>query len=894
MSLSCISQQVDVPHTREVFYRSNIIDNLDNPWEVTVGPDDSIWITESDPTNAAGYQVHRVHKNGGATVMLNLNTFTDPVRFPADPTRWQKKFSPVNGPPKIPGYQGGLMGLAFHPEYKSNPAKRFVYIAYGHDWVGPAGTTYNGEVVNGNLFITWLVRFTESGGALINPVALCDTIRGSNDHNSGRLIVRPENGINYLYYSVGDMGAGQFDNISRVIKAQFTNSYEGKILRFNLDPDTDAAQGVTNYNQWIPNDNPFNQSGIQSAVWALGIRNNQGFAYGIVGGYPRMYGSSHGPFSDDEINELMMGKNYGHPEIIGYSADGNYDGARAGPITSSLPFITSESARALTMANYKDPLFVNYPAPGGNLTNPAAWSVQYIYQNKTYTGPGGNTAQNRNDLWASEGYSGLDLYTKSKIPGWKNALLVTALKRGRMVRMQLNADGTGIDMVGDIAKKDTNIYFSARNRFRDLAISPDGASLYIAYDKSVSTSGPSANNPVIASCAGCVQKYEFLGYADSSTRSTIPTYIPIATGKNNICENGDSITVTVENRKPGIWVPLTDTSSAIVAEVKLNNAVAAGQTIRTSVYKNTGAVRRDGLGRYYLDRNIMIKSSAVASSNINLRLYISAAEYNTLSTATQSNVASNRVNAPGDLTLYRSEDACRSAILNPATIVYGTSVDAFGANGYVINASVDITTATTTTSSYYIGAPGHIVLPTSLFSFGGQLNTNKVDLSWTSVSESNAAFYIVERSADGTDFTDIGTVNAKGGEGETANYLFTDRDILNQPAPVLYYRLRMADTGNHFTYSNIVAIVLSTGSNRMSITPNPVIDITSVSVNSVSDVSATWKLTDNAGRLVMQGSVDLRKGHNYFPVNLKKLAAGIYILEISGKGIRQQMKVQKL
>jgi hypothetical protein len=104
-----------------------------------------------------------------------------------------------------------MMGLAIHPDFMTDPAKRFVYIAYVHNYVGN-NVTYNGELVKGNLFIPWLVRFTfnTASGKLDSPVAICDTIRGSNDHNSGRLIIKPEDGVNYLYYAVGDMGAGQF------------------------------------------------------------------------------------------------------------------------------------------------------------------------------------------------------------------------------------------------------------------------------------------------------------------------------------------------------------------------------------------------------------------------------------------------------------------------------------------------------------------------------------------------------------------------------------------------------------------------------------------------------------------------------------------------------------
>src|SRR5438309_273373 len=114
-------------------------------------------------------------------------------------------------------------------------------------------------------------------GVLESPIALCDTLPGSSDHNSQRMIIAPVANTPYLFYAQGDMGAGQFGNAARTEKAQFTGAYEGKILRFNLEDDGDAG-----LDKWIPNDNPLNvttPTPKQSAVWCLGIRNNQGFAY---------------------------------------------------------------------------------------------------------------------------------------------------------------------------------------------------------------------------------------------------------------------------------------------------------------------------------------------------------------------------------------------------------------------------------------------------------------------------------------------------------------------------------------------------------------------------------------------------------------------------------------
>jgi glucose/arabinose dehydrogenase len=159
-------------------------------------------------------------------------------------------------------------------------------------------------------------------------------------------------GTNYLFYAGGDMGAGQFANRLRPQNAQNTDSYEGKILRFNLEPDSDGDETVPN--AWIPGDNPYNTMlAKQSAVYSIGIRNNQGFAFDTATN--KLYGSSHGPYSDDEINIIEGFRNYGHPLIEGF-ADGNYNGNSAQGTTTSIS----------AGAPYTDNLGVSTCPPIGN------------------------------------------------------------------------------------------------------------------------------------------------------------------------------------------------------------------------------------------------------------------------------------------------------------------------------------------------------------------------------------------------------------------------------------------------------------------------------------------------------------------------------------------------
>jgi PQQ-dependent dehydrogenase (s-GDH family) len=464
---------------RETFAVRIVAGNLSDPWEVTYGPDSLLWVTESK-----AYRVLRIDpKDGRKTVLLDLSSSRNFPRYDTIPDE-------KDGGKAMPQ---GLMGIALHPDLLRG--KPFVYLAYLYRFSG-AEASGNGclDKEGGCFFSTRVVRYTylPREQKLVNPQIICDTIPGSNDHNGGRLLIAPINGNQYLFYSTGDMGAGQFINGGRKNHAQSTESYEGKILRFNLEPGPDT--------KWIPADNPFS-----TAVYSYGHRNPQGLAYAEIAGKPRIYSCEHGPFSDDEINIIEKGKNYGHPLIIGYK-DGNYNGLAAGVSAhiyipgkwhTTYPEIVDEKANAKRIGmNYRDPV--------------KSFCVSTNHFLTTLLTGIRNDEPGKHE-WPAEAPSSIDVYTSDAIPGWKNSLLITTLKGGKLIRLPLTADGAGVT-------GDTICYFKAPVRYRDIAISADGKKIYLALDSTAVTSGPSAENPKAINYRGVILEYTYQPGKGSDTQ----------------------------------------------------------------------------------------------------------------------------------------------------------------------------------------------------------------------------------------------------------------------------------------------------------------------------------------------------------------------------------------
>jgi glucose/arabinose dehydrogenase len=167
--------------------------------------------------------------------------------------------------------EGGLMGLALHPDFAAN---HLVYIYY---------TTDEGGQHNR------VGRYRLEGDHLTADKIVLDGIPSAIYHDGGQIAFGPDG---MLYVTTGDANSPD--------SAQDRDSLAGKILRITPDGG-------------IPSDNPFG-----TAVWSYGHRNPQGIAWDDKG---RMWETEHGrtvPLSGyDELNLIEKGKNYGWPVIQG-------------------------------------------------------------------------------------------------------------------------------------------------------------------------------------------------------------------------------------------------------------------------------------------------------------------------------------------------------------------------------------------------------------------------------------------------------------------------------------------------------------------------------------------------------------------------------------------------
>lgn len=278
--------------------------------------------------------------------------------------------------------ESGLLGMTLHPNFQQNP---FVYVYY----------TYR-PLTN---IIGKVVRYTYNGTTLSLPFTLLDNIPGASIHNGARLAISKDL---KLFITTGDA--------NNTTLPQNDNSLAGKVLRINLD-------GT------IPLDNPI----PGNRMWTKGHRNPQGLVIAEINGQEVIYISEHGPSTDDEINIIEKGRNYGWPTVNGFCDQ-----------PSEMAFCAAN--------NVKEPLVAYTPTL-------AVAGITYI---------GFFPITTNNDKENSTFFDPLSL---------QNSIILTTLKESDIRVIRLSADGKSV-------QSQQTLFDNTYGRLRSTAVPPNSPNFY--------------------------------------------------------------------------------------------------------------------------------------------------------------------------------------------------------------------------------------------------------------------------------------------------------------------------------------------------------------------------------------------------------------------------------
>ena len=221
----------------------------------------------------------------------------------------------------------GLLGVAFDPDFATN---QFVYVYY----TATTPATHNR-----------VSRFTANGDVALgaSEVAILDlnNLSGATNHNGGAIHFGPDG---KLYIAVGEN--------ANSANSQTVGNLLGKILCINAD-------GT------IPSDNPTtfpgiagSPSGINRAIWSVGLRNPYTFTFQPNSG--RMFINDVGQSTWEEINDGIAGSNYGWSLCEGACTPPNAN--FRDPLFQYGHGTSATTGCAITGGAFYNPTTVNFPS----------------------------------------------------------------------------------------------------------------------------------------------------------------------------------------------------------------------------------------------------------------------------------------------------------------------------------------------------------------------------------------------------------------------------------------------------------------------------------------------------------------------------------------------------
>ena len=217
--------------------------------------------------------------------------------------------------------------------------------------------------------------------------------------------------------------------------------------------------------------------------------------------------------------------------------------------------------------------------------------------------------------------------------------------------------------------------------------------------------------------------------------------------------------------------------------------------------------------------------------------------------------------------------------LSLASAVTGTA----GTNGgSVSNPQVNRTgvLAANLTNAFFVGSVNPIItpLPVTLLDFTAKAVNADVELQWETATETNNAYFVIERSADGANWKDLSRVDGHGNSVIEENYTSYDDAPLRGTS---YYRLIQVDQDGHQTYSGVVSVNTGVGLSTLSVYPNPAVD--QVVVTGSVMQGAGVRLYNSAGRTV---EVPMQRSVGQVVLDVSGLPKGMYFVRIESQTIK--------
>lgn len=182
-------------------------------------------------------------------------------------------------------------------------------------------------------------------------------------------------------------------------------------------------------------------------------------------------------------------------------------------------------------------------------------------------------------------------------------------------------------------------------------------------------------------------------------------------------------------------------------------------------------------------------------------------------------------------------------------------------------------------------------LPVELNSFHAIQQNSHSYLQWETSSERNTNHFSIEKSTNGIDFEEIGSVQGSGDATSARQYSFKDYSPING---VNYYRLKIVDNDYTFEYSNIEVVIFE-AEPVIQLYPNPVEKTIQLEGFDSNLNNVLLEIFDRNGKLIFSNQVSIDNGQLQIStetINIQN--PGTYFLRVIGQGQSHVLKFIKI
>ncbi len=324
------------------------------------------------------------------------------------------------------------------------------------------------------------------------------------------------------------------------------------------------------------------------------------------------------------------------------------------------------------------------------------------------------------------------------------------------------------------------------------------------------------------------------------------------------------------------------------------------------VIANTGAsnLGSNGCGAPYIEnqpnwavshRTWDLNPSSQPGSPVEIRAYYSTGDLTDMQalvgTASHATLTHYKVSTGGDEDLTAAGNNCHQTVssadyteFDPGSYTYGTyASDHYG----------QYTVPSFSGGGIGTGGGAQGALPIILTTFEGEVMERHNRLKWTTSSELNNEWMVIQKSIDGAgDWEEVGRIEGNVLSTEIKNYQLDDLS----PSSLTYYRLQSIDLDGKIGYSQVISLRRHNdlGQAEFSVYPVPSDMMVTIKYTGQIDGDMSYTVRDLSGKLVSTKVLSNNNLNGYIDLNIQDYQDGVYIITLQNKSFTEVLKFTKI